>query len=209
MNNGAPHNGNGKSNRFMTVAAARTLGGEWEQRFCELAALYNRSFTCHQFKKSEAANCWKRIDAEYHPYLLPDVTLWTAPGEHHEIKHKNAFGEYYGLEVYRWDALIWFAVETRQNVQYTIHDHDLAGGRDVKINDIDHWVTANVLELDIHKRPGRWKTFRNGRLTDEEVDGWKFHKRLFIPLQTYWDVQRGYGPSLDNFEDEDSWNLGA
>jgi hypothetical protein len=179
-----------KEQKFMDNASARTLGDTWEQRFCDLAAGYNRSFTRHQYKKSEAANCWVSIDGQHHPYLLPDVTLWSAPGEHHEIKHKNPMPDgYYGLEVYRWKALIWFAKETGQNVMYTIHDHDLAGGPNVNVNKIYHWLTGNVLELDAYKQLSSWRSFIGGRLSDERVPGYKFHNGLFIPLKMYWDAQ--------------------
>lgn len=184
------------------IQSARNLGGKWEQNLCELAARYSRSFTCHQYKKSEAANCWKRIDGQYHPYLLPDVTLWTAPGEHHEVKHKDPmYGGYYGIEQYRWEPLLWFARETKQSVHYTIHDWEMAGGRDVEANRIEDWVTANVLDLDQFKKPGSWPSWRNGRTSDNEP-GWKFHKGLFVPLETFWNTRRGYSADADDFPED-------
>jgi hypothetical protein len=54
----------------------------------------------------------------------------------------------FGLEKYRLDALLAFQAETQQNVLYTIHNWQLAGGRDVKLNQLSHWVTLSVLELD-------------------------------------------------------------
>jgi hypothetical protein len=88
---------------------------------------------------------------------LPDITIWTAPGQHHEIKHKcpTRYG-CYGLEQYRFDALLWFAETTKQLMYYTIHDHSLSGGRDCQSNSIDHQRTASVTHLADNIHETRW-----------------------------------------------------
>ena len=66
--------------------------------------------------------------------------------EHHEIKHKTAtrHGQY-GLEKYRFEALLDFARETNQPVKYTIHDHH--GKRHNKEGILADWITVDVTQL--------------------------------------------------------------
>jgi len=167
----------------------RGLGEYWERQFCLLAFQEGYSFTPLQIGKNEAAVAWQRDEHEntkWNPFLLPDVVIWTSPGEHHEVKHKNPtrFGTF-GLEVYRFESLLRFAEETKQDVMYTIHNHDLSGGRDGKVNYIIHWVTANVLDLD-----GTWKgeywgpSWVNGK--EKRVPIYYWNTDLWIPLGRYW-----------------------
>lgn len=166
----------------------RKLGEYWEQQFCILAARRGRSFTRHQFQKSSAANAYRLEGQKYHSVLLPDITVWSAPGEHHEIKHKAPTRDgYFGLERYRLDALVWFARETKQSVYYTIHDHSLAGGRDVAINRIEDWKTRNVIELawSIEKEIDGPSYCNSGRIITA-ICYWP--DAAFIPLEDQWDV---------------------
>ena len=164
----------------------REWGRYWEEQFCKLAAKYGKSFTANQIGQTSSARAFFHNGRRFSWHVLPDITLWTAPGEHHEIKHKNPTwrGEF-GLEDYRLEALLWFAGETGQSVYYTIHNHDLAGGRDVRINDIAHWVTVNVLELD-----GTWirsdvgDTYYNGGRGRKVRLYWDI--RLWRPLESLW-----------------------
>lgn len=136
----------------------RGLGQYWEQAFGRMALQQGRSFTPHQWRRAESAVAHsldrsKPDGQRYKSYTLPDITIWSAPGEHHEIKHKNATAAgLFGLERYRFEALLWFARETQQSVYYTIHDHGFTDGPDDKANDINHWLTANVLALDRAQR---------------------------------------------------------
>lgn len=120
-------------------------------------------------------------------FTLPDVTIWTAPGQHHEVKHKNPIRGTFGLEEYRFRALVAFAGETKQSVLYTIHNHDLAGGRDMRLNNIDHWITADVARLR-----GRWvdrhdcPTWCNGARAVVPTLFWPVE--LWMPLEYYWDA---------------------
>lgn len=187
-NNGA--NSNGRQH-CTNLQADRDLGGEWERNFCVIATQYGRSFTRHQFRKSGAANVETKLNGKYHSFLLPDITLWSAPGEHHEIKHKDPVPnwETYGLETYRLEALIWFARETKQSVYYTIHDHRLAGGREVKINRLEDWRTVNILDLEhswIKEKPGA--SYINSKKV-EDVPTRYWPTRLWIPLEDMWDVK--------------------
>lgn len=131
-------------------AADRAKGAFWERQFCIMAAATGRMFTPHQLKHAGSVVAYQRDDSKkLNVYTLPDVTVWSAPTEHHEVKHKNPTrGGEFGLEKYRFDALVHFARETQQDVLYTIHNHDLSGGPDVRINDATHWIAANVLDLN-------------------------------------------------------------
>jgi len=176
------------------LSADRNLGRYWEEKFCELAAQYGRSFTENQIGRQRSAIA---KDSRFNVYTLPDITVWTAPGEHHEIKHKNPFPDYkygpsFGLEEYRYKALLWFAHETKQSVMYTIHNHDLSGGRDAKVNDIKHWITADVLYLF-----EKWHTRRD---TNSYVSGISrsvptlyWHANLWDSLKVFW-----FKPDLSN-----------
>lgn len=163
-------------------AADRGLGAYWEMQFCAMALLSGRSFSPLQLDHKGSAVAYQQANV----YTLPDVTIWTHPGEHHEIKHKNPTRSgMFGLEVYRYNALKWFARETKQDVLYTIHNHDLAGGRDVKLNDIAHWWTVNILKLDHNWREQRWGySWVGGQRKEVSIYYWSIG--LWQPLQWYW-----------------------
>lgn len=136
----------------------RQIGDYWEREFARMALRYGRSFTGNQWDKTKSAVAHSMDfsmprNKRYKSWTLPDITVWTKPGEHHEIKHKEPtkYGAF-GLEKYRFEALLWMAEETGQNVFYTIHNHALNGGRSNKENNPDHWFTANVLTLKTAKR---------------------------------------------------------
>lgn len=137
----------GLKKQCANLQADRSLGNYWEREFCTMAYHRGICFTAHQWNNQSSASAWSKR-CKHKPLTLPDVTLWSAPGQHHEIKHKepNKHGSI-GLEKYRLDALEWFFLETRQSVFYTLHRHDLAGGKHVKENNIDHWVTCDVSKL--------------------------------------------------------------
>ena len=181
------------SRHLVDNPADRRMGERWERNFCLLAAEYRKMFTPHQISRTGAANASKCVDGDWQQFLLPDVTVWTAPGEHHEIKHKNPTGQgRYGLEKYRLDALVRFRLETNQPVLYTIHDWQLAGATssDAEMpNDVQHWVTVDVLALDMyiteHHLPA-WpmRTWVNGER--EERDGYYWPTTLWQPLEHWW-----------------------
>jgi len=129
----------------MTLDDDRMLGSYWEQEFVKMAIQAGKMVTSLQLNHTKSIIAFKNIRT----LTLPDIVLWTFPGEYHEVKHKSPtrYGSF-GLEKYRFDALLDFANETRQKVMYTIHDHSLSGGRESKDNLISHWFTANVMDLN-------------------------------------------------------------
>lgn len=168
------------------LSGDRKLGQYWERQFCVLAAQVGKAFTPTQIGREQSAQAYCR-NPKWNHYTLPDITIWTYPGEHHEIKHKNpTHNGMFGLEIYRFNALIWFANETRQTVMYTIHNHDLAGGRETKENKIEHWVTANVINLN-----EKWSrviendSWVGGKRTPV-VPTYYWMQTLWIPLAEFW-----------------------
>lgn len=170
----------------------RRVGEKWERRFCRWATVYGRSFTAHQIGRSASAT-WNRAGwagSSTHP--LPDVTVWTSPVEHHEIKHKAPFRldgqDVFGLEVYRFQALLAFANETRAPVYYTIHNHALSGGPSADVDDFGHWFTADVRDLADHDPLTiECPTWRSGRRVDREpTHVWPV--RLWSRLGRMWCV---------------------
>ena len=164
----------------------RDIGAKWERNFCKLAAKHGLMFTPMQIGRTSSAVAY--TSPHYRTLTLPDITIWSYPGQHHEIKHKAPTPKgWFGLEVYRFNALMEFARETRQNVLYTIHNHQLAGGRDVDTNDIQHWLTANVLELEeeqLFTQQNGTSWVSGKKQTGIPIHYWAIEK--WIPLLDYW-----------------------
>lgn len=168
--------------------ADRKIGEFWERAFCTMAARLGKSFTPMQIGHDGAAN-WYILDGKrYSSRLLPDVTIWTFPGEHHEIKHKEPTrtGKF-GLEVYRFDSLLKFSAVTRQSVMYTIHNHKAAGGRDVTQNNPAHWMTVEVGVLQRNlSSPLPGDSWVNGQKREVQIYYWPIV--LWQPLMGFWKV---------------------
>lgn len=175
-------------------AADRHLGDKAERAFCRLAANYRKMFTAHQIGRGHAAYAIMPSKG-YHRYLLPDITLWSAPGEHHEIKHKEPFEDkYIGLENYRLEPLKFFADETQQKVYYTIHRHDLAGGRTVVTTDPANWFTADIghlwdATLDGRATEASFSSWVGGKKSKGRVPGWFWTLDMWAPLIDIWEME--------------------
>lgn len=171
----------------------RRVGAQWERGFCVLAADFGKTFTPHQIGRPKSAAAYERGPDGWSSLTLPDVTIWSAPGEHHEIKHKNRTRDgMYGLEDYRVNALVRFANTTRQRVCYTIHDWEIAGaassGEEIA-NDIRHWFYADIAVLcrGATKTREDW-TYYNGGQRRMPVRYWTA-ERYFRPLAELWAVK--------------------
>lgn len=168
----------------INLDADRKLGQEWEREFVKMAARYGKCFTAHQWHKEGAAIAYYYRNG-WNQYTLPDITIWTAPGEHHEIKHKNKTkAGSYGLEDYRFAALLSFSNETRQPVYYTIHDHDLSGGKFVKENRIEDWVSCEIHNMLEHDFESEGQTWRNSAPSVTTIYYWSAER--FVPLYELW-----------------------
>lgn len=182
------------STHLVDVVADRALGAYWERQFCRLAATQRKAFTPQQIGREKAASWFCKDDADqWRTTLLPDVTVWTCPGEHHEIKHKAPTrAGCFGLEKYRLDALLDFQSETQQYVLYTIHDWQCAGALESRAampNKLEHWITADILMLEkyIHTRriqPVTFSTYVNGKPATRP--GYYWPQSLWMPLDLWW-----------------------
>lgn len=173
-------------------ATDRAVGAHWERQFCVMAAALGKMFTPHQLPlAAKSASAFGRADdGSWARWLLPDVTIWSAPGEHHEIKHKNQTPDgCYGLEVYRLDSLVEFARTTGQTVLYTIHDWEIAGAatsRSPVRNDLRHWFAADVRDLAQRStKGGRGYSYVRGVRCEVEMRYWTA-SRYFTPLAAIW-----------------------
>lgn len=166
--------------------ADRKVGAYWEREFALMAGQFGKMFSFLQIGRVDSAVFHFKVNGVWRTHTLPDIVIWSSPGEHHEIKHKEPTqGGRFGLEVYRFQALMEFAEATSQCVMYTIHNHALAGGRDVTANDIAHWVTANVVHLD--KRwhgPFKGNSWINGKKEETQIYYWD--QDLWQPLHSFW-----------------------
>lgn len=168
-------------------AADRATGETWERNFVRLALHYRGGLaTPHQAGLSRAASALthgRRV-------LLPDITIWTAPCEHHEVKHKDPTnGEpRYGLEQYRLDALCEFAATTQHPVLYTIHDWRLAGAKDARgqtRNRIEDWRTIEVTALQERLPTATLgKSWVNGEPKEVPIYYWPVS--FWKPLESWW-----------------------
>lgn len=162
----------------------RDIGAKWERNFCKLAAKHGLMFTPMQIGRTSSAVAY--TGPTYRALTLPDITVWNHPGQHHEIKHKEPTPRgWFGLEVYRFNALMEFAATTQQSVLYTIHNHALSGGRQSETNDITHWFTADV----------KWLEGQESHLQTDGTSWISGVKHTGIPI-LYWDIDK-WMPLLD------------
>jgi len=162
------------------VNGDRKLGEFWEREFCKMMADTGVMLTPHQIGREASAQAYSIREDKWNLFTLPDITIWSAPGEHHEIKHKTVtkYGSY-GLEEYRLQALIDFAYETTQAVYYTIHDH--GGNRCGNTNRREEWVSADVRKLhDASHYESIGPSYVGGR--KKMVNVWYWNRKLFHPL---------------------------
>ena len=176
------------ANHCQNLTSDRDIGAYWEREFAKMAARYGKVFSLLQVGRSTSAVFYAHNE-KWNTYTLPDVTIWSSPGEHHEIKHKNPTSRgAFGLEVYRFNALLYFAQVTQSRVMYTIHNHDLSGGRDARINNIDHWITVDVTSLNgaaANRVP--MASWVNGQ--KKEVPTYFWPSSLWTPLKRFWENQ--------------------
>ena len=179
-------------------ARDRAVGEHWERQFGALGGAFGKTMTAHQIGKDgrSAVAHYRGPDGEWKKLILPDITVWSASGEHHEIKHKNPTRDgCYGLERYRLNSLVAFANRTGQRVFYTIHDWQRAGCQssgDACENRVEDWVTADVAVLSCRwtkERPG--VSYVNGqRREGVPIVYWKASE-FFRPLADLWGESHG------------------
>jgi hypothetical protein len=175
--------GNALPEHCNNLISHRQQGSYWENAFIDMAASHEKLTIPLQLGKENSAVGYVKDKT----IILPDV-LVASSNEYHEIKHKNPtrLGSY-GLEKYRFDSFLFLANKIDGRVMYTIHDHDLAGGRHVVENYIGDWLTIDVTELagkEVYE--GLGYSYVNGSKTKVTMLYWD--KELWVSLCAYWGV---------------------
>jgi hypothetical protein len=180
------------SQQCTNLQADRAVGDYWERKFGKMAAQFGHVVTANQINRaSSAAAHYIAEDGSYRRLVLPDFVVWSFPGQHHEIKHKSpaktgARRGCYGLERYRFDSLKHFQSVTQQSVYYTIHDHEMAGGKSIQENRLADWLTLSVSDMDgTHQHTEEGQSWCNGKPISTEIMYW--HQSLFVPLSSVLD----------------------
>lgn len=173
----------------------RKLGAEWEDKFCWWAAYYGKSFTQHQRNHNKgteqgAAGWYQPGECVFGEWIfrpLPDITIWTHPGQHHEVKHKAPTNDgRFGIEVYRLDSLLRFMADTSQSVYYTIHDYSRTDGKYDPSDRLCDWLTCDVNTLYTHRsEPLLSPSYYNG-VVCQNVPTYYWKKDLWNPLDALW-----------------------
>ena len=176
-------------------ATDRSLGEFWEDVFIKMARSYG--WRAWAFNRAKGATF---RDGNGKQYISPDVWILRRKAEQYvcEIKHKNlAKNDCYGFEVYREESMLSIE-EDYQNqfggviALYVVHNHDLAGGKFVKQNNINHWHAGELKELAERGYEGRpQKTYYNGEVTTETVRIKYYPRQIFLPIQFYLDSDPG------------------
>lgn len=174
------------------VTTLRAIGKHWERQFGIMACSYGKEFTPHQWGVQDGAACsyWRDAAGRWRKQLLPDIAIWSAPGEDHEIKHKSVMNNgCYGYEEYRLRELVRFAGTTGRRVYMTIHDWARAGAArasEITPNRIEDWFCADIEALSrSNSGTFRAQSLVGGRYKDVPQIRWN-RDRYFRPLADIW-----------------------
>ena len=170
----------------------RALGEYWEDCFIEIAKRYG--WEAWPFNRVKGATF---TDEQGNRYISPDVWILRRNIQQYicEIKHKNlAKNDCYGFEVYREDSML--NIEHNYSNEfgtvialYVVHNHDMAGGKHTKDNNVLHWHAGKLLELSQLGYEGNpQQTYYNGSVTQEPVRIKYYPYKLFRPIQYYLDI---------------------
>lgn len=174
--------------RCRDLQSDRQKGQFWQDQFVDMA----RSHGCVAEDKQKGKESSAVAVSCDGGLILPDaqvsklgVTVAV------EVKHKDPtkHGQY-GYEEYRLLDLVRYANATGMQVILAIHDHKLAGGRDVTHNRLRDWRWMDVTEMEKeHDSCGIGPTYFGGQSVNRKI--------------RYWDVLR-FAPLADHpfFRDE-------
>jgi len=160
----------------------RQIGAFWECEFCKMAKHYGHVFTPHQWGRGRIAAFAYSASGRI---ILPDITIWSGAGQHHEVKHKNPTPyRMFGLESYRFDSLVTFADTTAEPVYYTIHNWEVIG-RDSKENRPVDWQFCEIKTLRDTPYKEAWgRSWVNGAEKRVPILYWPV--TYFVPLTQLW-----------------------
>ena len=175
--------------------ADRALGKLWERAFMALVKRFKHCPVIPNQQNHEGAAVAYGPDGKL--MTIADVQVLADPNEHHEIKHKNATRDgCYGLEEFRFKSLYQLTSYHVGEVLYTIHDWDLAGGRELKVNKLKHWRTVRIADLarcQYKVRVG--STWCNGHLEQRPIYYWPTD--AWTALASWWNVGPTAKPAPD------------
>jgi len=169
--------------RCRDISADRKIGSYWEGRLIDMAV---NEYECVAEPKQRGRIKSAVAMSPSGGLILPDVQLSKGGATIvPEVKHKDPtrYGQY-GYEEYRLDDLVEYAKATGLQVILAIHDHSLAGGKNVTQNRVRDWRWQDVLVLaDRHdfSRPGL--TWFAGKKVVRNLLYWDVSR--FLPLTTH------------------------
>lgn len=177
-------------------AKDRATGAVWERKFQLMMVDHGFLVTMHQLRKSGSAIAVTRVSGTVKTFTLPDASVWDEPGFDAEIKHKDPTSRgTFGLEEYRLKSLVGFARRSGRCVQYTIHDYSRCPGetrperKAYEPNHIEHWITADVLDLYRHRTEPMWgSSYVNGQPKRVPIHYWP--ASLWIPVADFLETYR-------------------
>jgi len=172
-------------------AADRATGALWERKFQLMMVNQGFLVTMHQLRKSGSAIAVTRVSGNVKAFTLPDASVWDAPGFDAEIKHKDPTSQNtFGLEEYRLKSLVAFARRSGRCVQYVVHDYSRCPGgtradrKSYPESQIEHWITADVLDLYSNRTDPRWGTsYVNGQPKRVPIHYWP--TSLWVPVADF------------------------
>jgi len=165
----------------------RSIGEYWEDVFCDMARGFG--WRAWPFQRVRGAT----FEFNGNRYVCPDVWILKKADKQYicEIKHKNlSRGHEYGFEEYRQISMLSIEAEYQNQfggvaALYVVHNHDLAGGKYGRENNIMHWHAQLLKILAASARASMSKTLYNGNVTQEEVPIFYYAYRYFRPIEFF------------------------
>ena len=167
----------------------RGLGEYWEDRFIEMARAYG--WEAWPFNRLRGSTFRDKAGKRY---VSPDVWLLKRKTKQFicEIKHKNlARNGCYGFELYREESML--SIESNYRNQfgsvealYVINNHDLAGGKNEKENNILHWHAERLSRLSKGGHEGQPQfTYYNGKVSAQKMRIKYYPYKMFRPIRDF------------------------
>ena len=169
--------------RCRDLTSDRKIGAYWEDRFIDMAV---KQYGCTAEPKQKGKSSSAVAMSPNGGLILPDTQV-SKQGKTivPEVKHKEPtrHGQY-GYEEYRLDDLVEYSIVTCLQVILAIHDHSLAGGKNVTQNHVRHWRWQDVLVLSEkcdYRAPG--DTWCGGKKVTRILRYWGVDR--FLPLTSH------------------------
>lgn len=116
----------------------REVGSKWEKEFAKIVGARGALYCLHQEDRDKSATFHFYEDGTLKSKPLPDVTVFTSPGFHAEVKHKSPTRTgWIGLERHRIAAMRMLADASGQHVLYVVHR-----------SDTDEWIACSIKRFE-------------------------------------------------------------